>query len=116
MSLPALPSRTGVLAAVSRASLQTDLANALEANKRLTARVRQLEKRLSFQLGESVWAESGLGAPTDIDQLQRQITLLEQELVEKRGELDERTEELAAARAENRELTRALNHSPQEAR
>ncbi|MFI1311069.1 hypothetical protein ACH4TS_12995 [Streptomyces albidoflavus] len=42
----------GRLAAVSRASLQSDLANALERNTRLAARVRQLEKRLSEQLGE----------------------------------------------------------------
>lgn len=58
----------------------------------------------------SVWAESGLGAPVDIDQLQRQIALLEQDLSEKPGELEERTEELEAARAANRELTRSLNH------
>ncbi|MFF1839478.1 hypothetical protein ACFVXE_35705 [Streptomyces sp. NPDC058231] len=94
----------------SAANAATDLANALEANKRLRARVRQLEKRLSSQLGAIVWAESGLGAPVDIDQLQRRIALLEQDLAEKRGELEERTEELEAARAANRELTRSLNH------
>ncbi len=103
------PAEEGRVAAVSRASLQTDLANALERNKRLTARVRQLENRLSSQLGDAVWAESGLGAPVDIDQLQRRITLLEQELAAKRDELDERSEELEAARAANRELTRSLN-------
>lgn len=103
------PVENGRMAAVSRASLQADLANALEANKRLTARIRQLEKRLSSQLGEGVWAESGLGAPVDIDQLQRRINLLEQDLADKHGELEERTEELDAARAANRELTRALN-------
>ena len=105
------PVDNGRMAAVSRASLQADLANALEANKRLTAQIRQLEKRLSSQLGESVWAESGLGAPADIDQLQRRVALLEQELADNRGELDERTEELDAARAANRELTRALNQT-----
>ncbi|MFI5751411.1 DUF6262 family protein [Streptomyces sp. NPDC051644] len=104
------PVESGRMAAVSRASLQADLANALEANKRLVARVRQLEKRLSTQLGEGVRAESGLGTPVDIDQLQRRIALLEQDLADKRGELDERTEELEAARAANRELTRSLNH------
>lgn len=77
-----------------------------------TARIRQLEKRLSSQLGESVCAESGLGSPVDIDQLQRQIILLKQDLAEKWGELDERTEKLEAARAANRELTRSLNHRP----
>ncbi|MCF3105734.1 hypothetical protein IPZ58_29705 [Streptomyces roseoverticillatus] len=103
------PPEEGRIAAVSRASLQTDLANALERNKRLTVRVRQLEKRLSQTLGEAAWQESGLGAPADIDQLQRRITMLEQELTDTRGQLEERSEELDAARAANRELTRALN-------
>ncbi|MFM9369187.1 DUF6262 family protein [Streptomyces sp. Da 82-17] len=106
------PVQDGRVAAVSRVSLQADLANALERNKRLAARVRQLEERLSSQLGDAIWAESGLGAPVDIDQLQRRIALLEQEVADKQGELDERTEELEAARAANRELTRALNHRP----
>ncbi|MEU7046499.1 DUF6262 family protein [Streptomyces varsoviensis] len=106
------PSQEGRAAAVTRASLQTDLANALERNRRLTARVRRLEKRLSHQLGDAAWAESGLAAAPDIDQLQRHITLLEQDLAETRGALDERSAELDAARAANRELTRALNHMP----
>ncbi|MCT9112362.1 DUF6262 family protein [Streptomyces mirabilis] len=103
------PVEDGQLAAVSRTSLQTDLANALQRNTRLATRVRQLEKRLSGQLGQQAWNESGLGAPPDIDQFQRRITMLEQEIAETRGELEERTEELEASRAANRELTRALN-------
>ncbi|REK86287.1 hypothetical protein DY245_33690 [Streptomyces inhibens] len=86
------PAEHGQIAAVSRASLQADLANALERNKRLTVRVRQLEKRLSEDLGEAVWADSGLGAPADIDQLQRRIVTLEHELADKANELEERTE------------------------
>ncbi|NEA61208.1 hypothetical protein [Streptomyces sp. SID12488] len=54
-------------------------------------------------------ADAGLGAPVDIDQLQRRISMLEQELAETRNVLGERTEELAAARGANRELARALN-------
>lgn len=77
----------------------------------LAARVRQLEKRLSQALGEVAWAGSGLGAPADIDQLQRRITILEQNLADIQGQLDERTDELKAARAANRELTRALNQA-----
>ncbi|MFJ7786644.1 hypothetical protein ACIQY8_28885 [Streptomyces albidoflavus] len=106
------PVQDGRVAAVSRVSLQADLANALERNKRLAARVRQLEGRLSVQLGDAIWAESGLGAPVDIDQLQRRVALLEQEVAAKNGELEEKTEELEAARAANRELTRALNLHP----
>ncbi|MET7490616.1 DUF6262 family protein [Streptomyces sp. NPDC005538] len=107
----AAPAPDGRQAAVSRASLQADLANALERNKHLTARVRQLEKRLSENLGEKVWVDSGLGAPADLDQLQQRISMLVQELADKQGELDERIQELEAARAANRELTRALNHT-----
>ncbi|GHE69672.1 hypothetical protein [Streptomyces capitiformicae] len=84
---------------------------ALERNRRLTARGRQLEKRLSETLGETAGKESGLGASADIDELQRRITLLEQHLADIKGQLDERTEELDAARAANRELTRALNRA-----
>jgi regulator of replication initiation timing len=107
----AAPPEEGRIAAVSRASLRADLTNALERNRRLTVRVRQLEKRLSESLGETAWKESGLGASADIDQLQRRITLLEQDLADIKGQLDERTEELDAARAANRELTRALNQA-----
>jgi regulator of replication initiation timing len=105
----AAPPEEGRIAAVSRASPRADLTNALERNRRLTVRVRQLQKRLSESLGETAWKESGLGASADIDQLQRRITLLEQDLADIRGQLEERTEELEAARAAHRELTRALN-------
>ncbi len=105
------PSSSQGPAQVSRASLQADLANALERTARLTARVRQLENRLSQQLGEKAWRDSGLGAPTDIDNLQRQVTTLEQRVVDLQGQLEDRAEELQAARAANRELTRTLNQN-----
>ncbi len=66
--------------------------------------------RLSQSIHAKVWADSGLGAPADIDQLPRRITMLEQQLTDKQAELDERSQELEAARAANRELTRSLNH------
>jgi hypothetical protein len=94
---------------VSRTSLKADLANAQARNTRLVERIRQLERRLSEALGEQVWRESGLGAPADIDELQRRITRLEQHNVELTARLEEREAELAAARATNRELTKALN-------
>ncbi|MCX4882741.1 MULTISPECIES: hypothetical protein [unclassified Streptomyces] len=81
--------------------MQADLANALERNTRLAMRVRQLEKRLSQQLGEQAWSESGLGASPDIDHLLRHVVRLEQDLAEKCGELEARTEELEAARTAN---------------
>lgn len=94
---------------VSRASLQADLVNAQARNTRLSARIRQLEARLSEVLGEQAWRESGLGAPADIDTLQAQITRLEQRNVELTAQAEETRSDLDAARAANRDLTRALN-------
>lgn len=94
---------------VSRASLQADLANAQARNTRLAARIQQLEKRLSQALGAQAWQESGLGAPADIDELQRKITRLEQNNVELTSALEEARSDLDAAREANRDLTRALN-------
>ncbi|MCI2424232.1 hypothetical protein MOQ72_43255, partial [Saccharopolyspora sp. K220] len=64
---------------------------------------------LSAMLGEQVWRESGLGAPHDIEQMQRRITDLEQQVVDLKGNLAERDQELDAARAANRELITRLN-------
>ncbi|MFI5659051.1 DUF6262 family protein [Streptomyces sp. NPDC051684] len=94
---------------VSRASLQADLANAQARNTRLTARLQQLEKRLSQVLGGRAWQESGLGAPADIDELQRKQTRLEQQNVQLTSALEEARSDLDAAREANRDLTRALN-------
>lgn len=99
----------GVGPTVSRASLQTDLHNAQQRAARLAARVHQLEGRLSQALGEKAWHESGLGTPDDIDQLKHQIVTLEQHAVDLRLQLEERGQELDAARAANRELMTRLN-------
>jgi transposase-like protein len=98
--------------AVTRASLQADLLAAHERAARLNARVRQLENRLSEALGEQAWRQSGLGAPADIDVLKHKITQLEQQAADLRIQLSERDDELAAARAANRELMTRLNHAP----
>ena len=95
--------------AVTRASLQADLLAAHERAARLHARVQQLEKRLSEALGEQAWRESGLGAPADIDALNQKITNLEQQVIDLRLQLEERDEDLTAARAANRELMAQLN-------
>ncbi len=97
--------------AVTRASLQADLLAAHERAVRLNARIQQLEKRLSEALGERAWRESGLGAPTDIDALNQKIVHLEQQVIDLRLQLEERDEDLAAARATNRELMTQLNHA-----
>jgi hypothetical protein len=104
---PAPDEHTGP--AVTQASLQADLLAAHERAARLDARIRQLEQRLSQALGEHTWRESGLGAPTDIDALHQRITHLEQQVIDQQQQLDERDEDLAAARATNRELMARLN-------
>ena len=98
---------------VSRASLQTDLLAAGERAARLHSRVRQLEKRLSEALGEQAWRESGLGTPADIDALNQKIIYLEQQAIDLRLQLEEQGEDLAAARAANRELMAQLNATAQ---
>ncbi|MFJ8536196.1 hypothetical protein [Streptomyces sp. NPDC093591] len=52
-----------------------------------------------------------LARPPTSTSFKRRITLLEQHVTDMKGQLDERTEELDAARAANRELTRALNQA-----
>ena len=94
--------------AVTRASLQADLLAAHERAIRLSA-VRQLEHRLSEALGKQAWRESGLGTPADIDALGQKITHLEQQAADLRLRLEERDEDLAAARAANREFMARLN-------
>jgi hypothetical protein len=103
------PLATGTGPAVTRASLQADLLAAHERATRLHTRVQHLEKRLSDALGEHAWHKSGLGTPTDIDALHQQITHLEQQAADLRLQLEERDEDLAAARATNRELMAHIN-------
>ena len=96
---------------VTRASLQADLLAAHERAARLHSRVQHLERRLSDALGERAWHVSGLGAPADIDALHQQITRLEQQIIELGLQLAERDEDLAAARATNREFMARINAS-----
>jgi chromosome segregation ATPase len=95
--------------AVTRASLQADLQAAQHRCARMATRTQQLETRLSQLLGEQAWRATGLGAPTDIEELEQRIVFLEQQAVDLRLQLDERDQELAAARAANRELMTQLN-------
>jgi hypothetical protein len=110
-ALEAAPPRAGDAAgpAVTRASLQADLLAAQERAVRLNARVRQLEKRLSEALGEQAWRASGLGQSPDLDQLREQAASLQQQNIGLRLTLEERDQELSAARAANRELMAHLN-------
>jgi Family of unknown function (DUF6262) len=106
-AVPAEPAANN--SAVSVASLRADLLNTRAHNTRLQQHIRALEGRLSESLGEAVFRDSGLGAPDDIRSLQQALTDREQQLLELRRQLEERGEELAAARAANRELMTQLN-------
>ena len=108
-ALETAPPATGTSPAVSRASLHSDLLASQERAIRMAARIRQLEHRLSDALGEQAWQESGLGAPADIDALKQQATQLEQQVIDLRLQLEERDQDLTAARAANRELMAQLN-------
>jgi Family of unknown function (DUF6262) len=99
----------GVGPTVTRASLQADLLAAHERAARLHSRAQHLERRLSDALGDHAWRESGLGAPTDIDALHQKISYLEQQVIDLGLQLQERDEDLAAARATNREFMARLN-------
>ena len=103
------PDKPGIGPADTRVSLQADLLAAQQRCTRMAARTQQLETRLSELLGEQAWRATGLGAPTDIDQLQQRIVMLEQQIVELQLQHEERDQDLAAARAANRELMAQLN-------
>ncbi|MFP1627746.1 DUF6262 family protein [Streptomyces sp. 5K101] len=94
---------------VSRQSLLADVANLTARNRRLSAHVTRLERRLSEALGQAAWEASGLGAPADVETLTRRVTELEQQILDLRADVAERDEDLAAARATNRELMAQLN-------
>ncbi|WP_072803163.1 DUF6262 family protein [Rhodococcoides yunnanense] len=94
---------------VTRQSLKADVANARHTIARMTAHTGRLERRLSELLGEQAWRESGLGAPLDIDQLQRRVDELEQYVGSLKDALAERDAELHAARGANRELFGQIN-------
>ena len=99
------PNAPGTGPVVSRASLLA----AQQRAARLAARVQQLEHRLSELLGQQAWHESGLGAPADIDALNQKITHLEQHVTDLRLQLEERDQDVDAARAANRELMTQIN-------
>jgi len=102
------PSSTGTATCSSR-STPARPSRRRRTLRRLAARIRQLEHRLSQALGEQAWRESGLGQPDDIRQLKQQITQLTEDNQQLRAGLAERDQDLAAARAANRELMARLN-------
>ncbi len=97
---------------VSRQSLLADLANLRAHNERLRRHNAKLARRLSEVLGEEVFRASGLGGSDQTEALRRRVGELEQTTADLRQQLQERTEELEAARATNRELMAEVNRLP----
>ena len=90
----------------SHGSLLADLANLRAHNERLR---HQNTKRLSEVLGEQVFHDAGLTRTDETSTLRKRVAELEQQLLDGRQDLQDRDDELAAARAANRDLITALN-------
>ena len=86
-------------------------ANLHEQNRRLAQQVTDLEDRLSELLGQQAFARSGLGAPASTAAVHAEFEAQRQAVLDLRRVLEERDEELAAARETNRRLMNQLNRS-----
>ncbi|WP_246064275.1 hypothetical protein [Nonomuraea longispora] len=64
---------------------------------------------MSQALGEEIWREAGIGGSDGFQELQQRIVALEEENADLQLRLEERDQELQAARDSNRELMSALN-------
>jgi hypothetical protein len=94
---------------ISHRSLLAENTNLHEQNRRLARHVRDLEDRLSELLGQQAFERSGLGEPASTTALQAELDHHRHVALELRQALEERDEELAAAREANRRLMSQLN-------
>jgi Family of unknown function (DUF6262) len=106
------PGTSPASATVSRQSLLADLANLQQQNQRLRRQNLSLTARLSEVLGTEVFHASGIGHHDETGQLRTRITELEQTNLDLRQQLQERADELDAARAANRDLMALANRKP----
>ena len=106
------PTPTPVSAKASRQSLLADLANLRDQAQRLRRQNTSLTTRLSELLGQEVFRASGLGHTDETEALQTRIRELEQQLLDLRQQLEERTDELDASRAASRDLMALANRAP----
>jgi transposase-like protein len=108
----AAPASSPASTAASKQSLLADLANLREQNQRLRKQNTELTARLSEALGEEVFRASGIGRTDDSEALRTRAGQLEQQVLDLRQELGERTDDLNAARAANRDLMSLANRKP----
>ena len=106
------PATSPASTAATRQSLLADLANLQEQNQRLRRQNLSLTTRLSEVLGAEVFHASGIAPHGETGQLRPRIEELEQHLTGLRQQLQERTDELDAARAANRDLMALANRKP----
>ena len=106
------PPTTGPAAGgVSRRSLLADNANLRERNRRLEDHTHELEQRLSELLGAQISQRTGLGPPAGTAALRDEADSLRQQTLDLRQALEERDEELAAAREASRRMMAQLNNA-----
>ncbi len=108
----AAPASSPASTTASKQSLLADLANLREQNQRLRKQNTDLTARLSEVLGEEVFRASGIGRTDDTEAFRARAGQLEQQLLDLRQELEERTDDLNAARAANRDLMSLANRTP----
>jgi hypothetical protein len=96
---------------ISHRSVLAENANLHQHNRRLAQHISDLEDRLAELLGQAAFDRSGLGAPTGTAALQDELETQKQTVLDLRRLLEERDEELAAARETNRRLMNQLNRS-----
>lgn len=105
------PENSPASTTASKQSLLADLANLREQNQRLRKQNTDLTARLSEALGEEVFQASGIGRT---ETLRTRAGQLEQQVLDLRQELEERTGDLNASRAANRDLMTLANRKPAE--
>jgi len=108
----ALTAPSPAATAISHRSVLAENANLHAQNHRQAQHIRDLEDRLSDLLGQQAFDRSGLGAPSNTTALHAEIDRHRQTVLDLTRALEERDEELAAARETNRRLMAELNRNP----
>jgi polyhydroxyalkanoate synthesis regulator phasin len=98
----------------SHRSLLADIANLRAQNERLRHQKAKLAERLSEVFGDKVFDDAGLTRTDESDKLRKRVAELEQQILDCRQNLQDRDDELAAARAANRDLMTLINSRAQQ--